>query len=69
MAQFEFSVMINRPVEQVFAFTENPANLSLWFVGINEATLVEGAMSWPRGPRYARRALSSASASKRLAQS
>lgn len=42
MAEFEFSVQINRPVEQVFAFTENPANMPLWYVGVQEAALIEG---------------------------
>jgi len=39
---FEHSVVINRPVEQVFTFTVTPANMPLWFVGAQEATQIEG---------------------------
>jgi carbon monoxide dehydrogenase subunit G len=36
MAQFEISTVINRPVEEVFAFASNYENNSKWFSGIIE---------------------------------
>lgn len=42
MAEFEHSIVINRPVEQVFAFSEDPDTFPQWFVGVQEIGLVEG---------------------------
>lgn len=40
--EMELSVIINRPVEQVYAFTVDPTNVPLWMVGIQEAGWAEG---------------------------
>lgn len=42
MVKFEHSIVINRPVEQVFAFSEDPATFPQWFVGVQEIGFVEG---------------------------
>jgi carbon monoxide dehydrogenase subunit G len=36
MATFEINLVINRPVEEVFAFISNPENLSRWRAGTLE---------------------------------
>ncbi|UCE64403.1 MAG: SRPBCC family protein [Nitrospirota bacterium] len=37
MAEFEQSVVINRPVEKVFEFVSYPENEPLWVAGVQEA--------------------------------
>jgi len=39
MANYEQSVWINRPVEEVFAFATNPANEPLWNTGMQESEI------------------------------
>ncbi len=39
MIKFEVGVVINRPVEEVFAFTVNPENNTQWVSGIQESRL------------------------------
>ncbi len=39
MFKFEVGVVINRPVEEVFAFTANPENDTQWVSGIQESRL------------------------------
>ena len=36
MAKFEINLVINRPIEEVFAFISNPENLSRWRAGTLE---------------------------------
>ena len=38
MSKSTYSIEINRPVEQVFAYLEDPANLKQWIGGLVEAT-------------------------------
>jgi uncharacterized membrane protein len=45
MRRIEVSVMINRPIEEVFAYVANPENEPLWQSGVLESGLVgEGPM-------------------------
>ena len=45
MAKFEQSVVINRPVEEVFEFTSHPENEPLWNTGMQESEITsEGKM-------------------------
>ncbi|HEX9038527.1 MAG TPA: SRPBCC family protein [Ktedonobacterales bacterium] len=39
MATLEFSIVINRPVEEVFAFVGNPENYPKWFSGSREVKI------------------------------
>jgi carbon monoxide dehydrogenase subunit G len=38
MAKFEINLVINRPIEEVFAFISNPENLPRWRAGTLELT-------------------------------
>ena len=39
MATLELSIVINRPLEEVFAFVSNPENSPKWILGISELTI------------------------------
>jgi carbon monoxide dehydrogenase subunit G len=39
MATLELSIVINRPLEEVFAFVSNPENSPKWISGISELTI------------------------------
>src|SRR5215813_14235333 len=39
MATLEISTMINRPVEEVFAFVSNPENYPKWVSGSSDVTI------------------------------
>ena len=39
MATLEISIVINRPVEDVFAFVSNPENYPKWFSGSREVQI------------------------------
>ena len=40
MAKLEVSVVIKRPVEEVFSFLVNPANFTKWESGITESNQI-----------------------------
>ena len=58
MAKLETSVVINRPIEDVFAYVSNPENESLWQSGVVESSLTsQGPMGVGSTAREVRRFL------------
>lgn len=44
MSSFDHSVVIDRPIEEVFAFVHDPANDSMWQPMLAESSVSEGPM-------------------------